>query len=92
LCTEHAYYLRHQHRRADYIETRWNVADWQRVAARYPSTIGDLSSKRPSASRREPSAAAARRDVLGELPLERLPIVSRGIRRLDSRRSSRRSR
>lgn len=32
---EHAYYLKHQHRRADYLEGWWNVVDWHRVAERY---------------------------------------------------------
>jgi superoxide dismutase, Fe-Mn family len=32
---EHAYYLKYQHRRADYIEAWWNVIDWARFAARY---------------------------------------------------------
>jgi Fe-Mn family superoxide dismutase len=32
---EHAYYLKYQHRCAEYLEAWWNVVDWQRVAARY---------------------------------------------------------
>ena len=32
---EHAYYLKYQNKRADYLKAVWNVVDWSKVAALY---------------------------------------------------------
>jgi len=37
---EHAYYLKYQNKRPDYLKAIWNVIDWNKVAEKYEAAIG----------------------------------------------------
>lgn len=36
---EHAYYLKYQNKRADYVEAFWNIVNWQEVDKRYQTAF-----------------------------------------------------
>ena len=36
---EHAYYLKHQNVRADYVVAFWNVLNWQQAEANYAAAM-----------------------------------------------------
>jgi Fe-Mn family superoxide dismutase len=50
---EHAYYLKYENRRADYLESWWAVANWEEAAQRYEGS--ELSTQDRPGSRRHAS-------------------------------------
>ncbi len=38
---EHAYYLKYQNKRADYLGAIWNVIDWEEISKKYSNAIND---------------------------------------------------
>lgn len=42
---EHAYYLKYQNKRADYLTAFWNIVNWDKVSERYDNAVKSLKQK-----------------------------------------------